>query len=379
MAAATLSALIDPTKSGKYPIIIGEDLLRDERPRKRQRFSVQYNHTPVNLKGQAATVKASSIDGEGDNYDLSISNEREAGRYIYRGVQKPLDSFALVYDSAKSSFILERLEAGFYFNLRSTPSNKDASRQHPQLETSSPAEGDDNLFGSDQDDQNPDELPPDPNNPYDYRHFFHPAANSSPQPSRISSPMPNHTFASSPLLRATSPIQRPRSVTEPKKPSKPQQRYLSPNPREEADADGEDSDPNELVIDMGDSAPRNSRPWRSALNALNEGGRSSGPISFRSAASSMSPSIRGESDHERDTKGDQDVEEIDLGEPADDTAGAKDTSANDNGWDKEGDDLFEAELEQALEEQQAEKEQNELQSIQQQNVAAESSEESEEE
>ena len=69
---------------------------------------------------------------------------------------------------------------------------------------------------------------------------------------------------------------------------------------------------------MGDSTT-NTRPWRSVLGALNEGGRSSGPISLRSAASSMSPSLRGDSDDDEEeereeAKSNADVEEIDLGD-----------------------------------------------------------------
>lgn len=55
------------------------------------------------------------------------------------------------------------------------------------------------------------------------------------------------------------------------------------------------------------------------LGALNEGGRSSGPISLRSAASSMSPSLRGDSDDDEEEEREEarsnvDVEEIDLGD-----------------------------------------------------------------
>ena len=65
---------------------------------------------------------------------------------------------------------------------------------------------------------------------------------------------------------------------------------------------------------MGESTTHNNRPWRSVLGALNEGGRSSGPISLRSAASSMSPSLRGDSDFEEEKRSNADVEEIDLGD-----------------------------------------------------------------
>ena len=121
---------------------------------------------------------------------------------------------------------------------------------------------------------------------------------------------------------------------------------------------------------MGDSAPTaNARPWRSALGVLNEGGRSSGPISLRSAASSMSPSIGGgspsedekgeerrqqESDVDADADADDDVEEIDLRDTMADPAPAlpEEAVTPGNGWD-DNDDELEAELALALEEDQA--------------------------
>ena len=81
---------------------------------------------------------------------------------------------------------------------------------------------------------------------------------------------------------------------------------------------------------MGDgdetSTSKNRRPWRSVLGALNEGGRSSGPISLRSAASSMSPSLRGDSD--------ADVEEIDLGD-----GGVADEDEEERDFDEEGEEV----------------------------------------
>ncbi len=131
---------------------------------------------------------------------------------------------------------------------------------------------------------------------------------------------------------------------------------------------GEDGDSDELVIDMGDAKEK---PWRSALGVLNERG-GSGPISLRSAASSMSPSVRGRSESEEgegDGDGDGDVEEIDLGESRvgfakgkgerKDEEGGGDGGDNegDNGWDDDDDDDdggdLEAELENAMLEQEA--------------------------
>ena len=349
------------------------------------------NHRPK-LSGPSKTTITPSQDNT--SYDLTLNND-EKGEYKYNGFQQPSSIVALLYDPAQKSFTLDRLDAEFRFKFRSTPGQKDVSSAHSQLNTgvdNGDQDGDD-LFGGGSDDE---DATPDPNNPYDYRHFLN---------KRNRSPFPPPSYASSPALPASSP--RPEKAPAPiSRSSRPKQRtqekprYLSPKPRqEEVDADNEDSDPNELVIDMGDSAPTtNSRPWRSALSVLNESGRSSAPISLRSAASSMSPSIRSgspsedekeveaaegeeESHADADADADDDVEEIDLGESAADPVPPPPEEAGTpgNGWDDDDDEL-EAELALALEEDQAKSDIEEAARGESVNVPnGESSEESEEE
>lgn len=385
MVTMALPTPIDPTKFGRYPVSISETLLREDGPRKRRRINVQYNHRPKTLNNQYATVKPSK-DGEANNYDLAIKSEEELGSYKYRGFQQPSESLALIFNAEKQSFTLDRIDTDFRFNLRSTPSNKDTASlasQYRQLTTGQPDEGTNGVTGPPEDEENPDDIPADPSNPYDYRHFLNRGGSASPEASVRSSPVPNHSFGSSPVIRASSPIKRPRSRTEPKKPSRQRdERFLSPHPREEADADNEESDNNELIIDMGDSEPRK-KPWRSALGVLNEGDRR--PISLRSAASSMSPSVRGESEDEKDDKSDHDIEEIDLGESGIDIvsqgAAGEEVITNGTGWDDDDEGMLARELEQAMEAQEAESEARDQPNGQQHAVvaAAESSEESEEE
>lgn len=228
----------------------------------------------------------------------------------------------MIYDPVDGSLKLDKIDTEFNFNLHSTPTQKDAASlttQYPQLDTGvEDAEEveDDGLSDGNGQSQDPDSEEPDPNNPYDYRHFLRFARQGlspSPEPSMHGSPMPNNHSTSSPMITSSSrPAQPPKPS---KRRSHPKPRHLSPNPREEADADNEESEADDvLTIDMGDSVTTNARPWRSALNMLNEGGRRSGPISLRSAASSMSPSLRGDSDNEADKRSNADVEEIDLGD-----------------------------------------------------------------
>lgn len=408
MATATLALRVDPTKTGKYPINISEDLLRETSPRKRQRFSVQYNHQPTPLLSQPSRIRPAK-DGQENDCTLLSNNENNTAKYRFKGTSQPTKSFALVYDPVAKAFTLNRIDAEYRFNLTSTPSNKDAAalaREFPHLDSQDPNATHDHINGGAINDEEEDlqDDTPDPDNPYDYRRFLH-AHNASPapspRPSMPSSPVhrPQHhrPFASSPLIQASSspmrrprshteqaapssPIRRPRSRTDPKKPQRPRDRYLSPQPREEADADSEESD--ELIIDMGDSAPpkKGAKPWRSQLGVLNgEAGMRRRPMSMRSAASSMSPSVKGES---ADEKSDADVEEIDL-EPKMDDVGSNGVVeeatglgiTNGDGWDEDNTADLEAELEKAM---QANDEQEEEQQQQPQAVVEESSEESEE-
>ena len=419
MTTATLPFRVDPTKTGKYPINISEDLLRENSPRKRQRFSVQYNHQPTSLLSHPSRIRPVKDGQENDCTLICNNQDKTGGKYRFKGTAQPTKSFALVYDPAAKAFTLNRIDAEYRFNLTGTPSNKDAtalSREFPHLDSQDPNVTHDHINGGATNDEAEDlqDETPDPDNPYDYRHFLH-AHNAaspapSPRPSVPSSPVhrPQHhrPFASSPLIQAStsplrrprshtdqaaapsSPIRRPRSRTDPKRQQRPRDRYLSPQPREEADADNEDSDPNELIIDMGDSAPPKkgaAKPWRSQLGVLNgEGGvRRGGPMSMRSAASSMSPSVKGES---ADDKSDADVEEIDLGDPKmeDDDGGSNGVVeeaaglgiTNGDGWDEDNTADLEAELEKAM--QANDEQEQQQQQPPPQTVVDESSEESEE-
>ena len=252
-----------------------------------------------------------------------MTDENNGNSYLYLGNQQMSRGAALIYDPANGSLTLDSIDANFHFNLRSTPTNSDAvslASQYPQLDTGlqEPDEGGDDLFEENAEGRDPDDEPPDPKRPYDYRHFLKSTQaghSPSPEPSRMGTPMLNHNVDSSPILTGSSST-RPSHPSKPaRRRSHPKPRQLSPNPREEADADNEESEADDvLTIDMGDSTTNKNRPWRSVLGALNEGGRSSGPISLRSAASSMSPSLRGESDVEVDKRSNADVEEIDLGD-----------------------------------------------------------------
>ena len=281
----------------------------------------------VNYRPKLSDSSTKSIitlsGGRKDGYDLSMTDENNGNSYVYFGEQQASRTAALIYDPSNGSFTLDKIVSEFNFNLRSTPTNNDAASlasQYPQLgrglQESNEDEAD--LLNEHPEGHDPDSEPPDPKNPYDYRHFLNstrPGRSPSPELPHLATPTPSHNAVSSPIVVGSS-FSRPSHSSKPiKRRSHPRPRQPSPNPREEADADNEESEADDvLTIDMGDSTTEKNRPWRSVLGALNEGGRSSGPISLRSAASSMSPSLRGDSDVEEEKQSNADVEEIDLGD-----------------------------------------------------------------
>ncbi len=318
------------------------------------------NHRPKLPTSSTKSIITPSKQGQDNDYSLSLTNKENGDVYLYNGAQQPSEAVALIYDPNTQSFTLDKIDTSFRFNLRSTPTNKDAASlatQHPQLETGLPAPEhiEDDLFDEGSTNEHDLTREADPNNPYDYRHFLKPAQHRlSPTPEP--SPMPNHNFTASPVLTGNPP--RPLKPKHRSKPP-PRSRHLSPNPREEADADNEDSETDDPLEIIDDSKPKNERPSRRFLAGLNEGFRGgSEPRSLRSVASSMSPSVHGDNsdDENGDSKSNADVEEIDLGDgtlefESHGTA-EQETETPGNGWDDEDEvDLLEKELEQELERQ----------------------------
>lgn len=204
----------------------------------------------------------------------------------------------LIYDPSTQSITLDRLDTELAFNLQSTPTNKDAqslAKNHPHIALESLENGTDEENEAADPGVEGNKDAADPNNPYDYRHFLHEAKRR-----RTSSPESRTNYALSPAQRpapGASPVPRPsrpeakptRPSTKPKARPRPQQkRPASPPPREEADADNEDSDDGGLTIEMEPDMRRRNR----FMGAFDREITGNGPISLRSAASSMSPAAR---------------------------------------------------------------------------------------
>lgn len=310
------------------------------------------NHKPDLASNLAETRITPSPSLEMNRYNLAMKADDSGGTYLYSGTQQPSESYALLFNPISQSFTLDRVSTDFTFNLRSTPtikSSKALASTYPHLYTgvSDPESSSDELL----EENDLDTSGADPNNPYDYRHFLKRRRASS----SVTPELPALTPVFPPRRTAPRPKQAPRSARPPPK------RAPSPPPREEADADNEESDDGGLTIEFDpDTKPSRFK------NAFSYDTRN-GPISLRSAASSVSPAAMGEAESSESDE-DEDVEEMQLEvngvgimpapdeEPEEDEEDDdEDDHHNDDEEDHQNDDeeddddgSLEAELEQAL-------------------------------
>ncbi|KFA49707.1 hypothetical protein S40293_01400 [Stachybotrys chartarum IBT 40293] len=131
-----MAGLIDPTVTGKYPVVLGEGLLSTT---SNDIFTgIKYNHKPPLSTGDApdhARLKP-SLPGKTSSYDLSFMDAE--GSYAYAGTRNTNDNqYVLHFDPARKVFVLDRVDSTFNMNLTRLPNNTDPdslSRRFPHLE-----------------------------------------------------------------------------------------------------------------------------------------------------------------------------------------------------------------------------------------------------
>lgn len=308
----TSSFHIDPAKPSKYPVALSPELLEGDGKVAKQHAAIQcmydrpfihcltlikflilVNHKP-DLSNCSSETRITPSSSAINRYNLAIKADENRSNYLYSGTQQPSESYALIYDSIKQSFTLDRISTDFTFNLRSTPtvkSSKALASTYPHLDTGL---SDSESSSDDLEENDLDSSGADPNNPYDYRHFLHrhrTSSSVSPDlPALISGSPPYHTAPSPKPAESRSTRASPR-------------RSPSPISREEADADNEESDDGGLTIELD---PDVRKPRRFQGNFLYD--TRNGPISFRSAASSASPAAMVQESSESDEDDDVEVQ-----------------------------------------------------------------------
>jgi hypothetical protein len=210
-AGAAVSPAIDLTTPRTYPLRLGNSILK---PKEAARYvSLRYNRKQ-RLKSSDAACKL-KWNGKG-GYPSELVIKDEDGEYRWDGQDEGhKDNYVLLVrgEGREKEVVLEKLSGSHILNLFSTPTDNREERvrkQHEQLHVSDDDEGGD-LFGEDGD----AELPLDPNNPFDYRHFL--KAIEAEKPKRpdmegsrsaagtplISSHRPTVTSTSTPVARPT--------------------------------------------------------------------------------------------------------------------------------------------------------------------------------
>ncbi|KAK2060923.1 hypothetical protein LY76DRAFT_568016 [Colletotrichum caudatum] len=131
------NGLIDPTKTGKYPVILSDTLLG--RTQKEVFTAVRYNHKPE-LASEPGTARLKpETPGSKSDFELSFPDGNN-GMYGYAGTRTMDDNqYVLYFDPARKAFILDKVDSTFHMNVTRTPSNDNPEslrQQFEQLDTS---------------------------------------------------------------------------------------------------------------------------------------------------------------------------------------------------------------------------------------------------
>ncbi|KAM3434463.1 hypothetical protein MY4824_005415 [Beauveria thailandica] len=132
-----MAALIDPTVTGKYPVILGDTLTNDD---PNEVFTgVRYNHKPA-LSSPDAPERARlkpSIPGKTSSYDLTYTDDDDDS-YAFTGPRSTDDDqYVLYFDPARQAFVLDKVDSTFNMNLTRMPgsaSPEELSRRFPHLQ-----------------------------------------------------------------------------------------------------------------------------------------------------------------------------------------------------------------------------------------------------
>ncbi|KAH0562920.1 hypothetical protein GP486_002503 [Trichoglossum hirsutum] len=217
MANSTNAGTIDPVKSKRYPIYLSDNILKKDDCQSLY-TGIRYNHKPSQTCSSRTTVITPSTTTAG-LYNLSVTDDddnEKPSTYEYVGGRSSASpsSYALIYDSAKDGFILDKVDSNFNFNLTSTPWEEDPQRlihQYPQLSLrdEDPNSGEDSLFSDDDGDGEFEDGEPQEKNPYDFRHFLKKRRTSSLEGSV------DDTQQETPASRVTTPNPTPKVLHRP--------------------------------------------------------------------------------------------------------------------------------------------------------------------
>ncbi|KAF2475464.1 uncharacterized protein BDR25DRAFT_340208 [Lindgomyces ingoldianus] len=167
--------VLDPHKKAHFSLHISDRITKNDSSVPTY-SAVKYNHKPPQASStRNATLTSSSTD----SYELRLEDKdgrKDTDLFTFTGQKTaPKKSYILLFDPSSQKCTLEPLSSTYTFNLQSRNAT-DISSSHPKIfprkqkDSDEDASGDvDDLFDMGVGDDNDD---PDPNNPYDFRHFL---------------------------------------------------------------------------------------------------------------------------------------------------------------------------------------------------------------
>ncbi|KAF2427217.1 hypothetical protein EJ08DRAFT_651501 [Tothia fuscella] len=225
------NAPLDPTKQGRYTLHLGEGITK--RSSSTSTFSsVKFNHKP-NLSSGTRSTKIAPQDGSHATLKITDNEEGKTSIYKYSGHQRnSKKSYALIFDQNNQTCTLQPLSSEYNFNIQSTPWEASASKlaqQYKQLQPKPTSED----AAEDFEDESSD-VEPDPDNPYDYRHYLK-ASSRSPSPGLRPTTAANTPNLASTRMRPAvdaKPRKHPPTKTDPLRaaPRKPTKTAQRPTP-----------------------------------------------------------------------------------------------------------------------------------------------------
>ncbi|CUS07243.1 unnamed protein product [Tuber aestivum] len=155
---------IEVTKQGRYNIVIGDSLKRENGHVDGDLFaSVKYNFKPPSSLANGVPPRLTKSEAGGEApYTLTLTppSQPSPNHIVYEGAQHipKKTECILLFDPEKQTFTLEKLSSAFTFNA------KVFANAHPPLPLRPPVvDGDDDEISADEKEDD---------NPFDYRHFL---------------------------------------------------------------------------------------------------------------------------------------------------------------------------------------------------------------